>query len=84
MYSNFYSTKRYVDGCRWGGGIGGNLVIYDLTRTWIDQSGLMFIDNGDNVQISRGCIIFAHDFSYTVVARAYGIAPKATDNTYWK
>lgn len=59
-----------------GANIGDNLVIYNPRNVLIDQTSLMYIEIGNDVQITSGVIILAHDFSYSVVARAYRVAPR--------
>lgn len=47
--------------------IGKNLIIYAPQNTLIDMTSAKFISIGDNVQITDGCKILAHDYSYSVV-----------------
>lgn len=41
-------------------------MLYDPLNTLIDANSLRFIRIGNDVQISRGVIILAHDYSYSV------------------
>lgn len=59
-----------------GASIGENCVIYNPRNILIDQTSLTYIEIGNDVQITSGVIILAHDFSYSVVARTYGVAPR--------
>ena len=56
--------------------VGDNITIYDLVNTLIDASSLMSIELGNNVQITTGCIVLDHDYSYSVAVRVYKSMPR--------
>ena len=64
-----YLKKR----CRY---FGKDVVIYDPHKTFIDKDALQFIEIGNNVQITSGVIILAHDESYSVCGLKYGDLPR--------
>lgn len=51
-----------------GCNIGEDLIIYAPQNVLIDMTSAKFISIGNNVQITDGCKILAHDYSYSVVA----------------
>lgn len=77
LYPNKYSSEAYVNFLRRGGAkIGEDCVFYAPTKTLIDETSLMFIEMGDNVQVTSGVIILAHDYSYSVCGKNMGALPR--------
>lgn len=68
----FYSSNHYIkDLRRNGANIGDGCVFYKPNTILIDLTSLEFINIGNNVQITDGVKILAHDYSYSVVANLY-------------
>ncbi|MFI3326460.1 MAG: DapH/DapD/GlmU-related protein [Clostridia bacterium] len=76
------SEKRYEEFLRKNGmEIGENPRFYEPKTLHLDVSKSMYIKLGDNVQITRGVIILAHDWSYSVLNELYGELPKKQERT---
>lgn len=82
MYPHKYTGDAYIEFCRRGGAsIGDNVTVYNALNTIIDETSLHFISIGDNVQITAGVTILAHDYSYSVLGNVYGELPRQQRKT---
>lgn len=82
VYKERYSSETYIDFLRTGGAkIGSNVKILNPKNTIIDYNSRMFIEIGDNVLITSGCTILAHDFSYSVSKYAFSKLPQVKKRT---
>lgn len=69
----FYKSDDYIKELREAGAsIGKDVIIYNPKMTYLDIWSAKFIKIGNNVKITEGCKILAHDYSYSVVANVYG------------
>ena len=89
VYGHKSSSKDYIDYLKRGAVIGNGCVIYDPVHTHIDEASLEFIEIGNEVQITRGCTILAHDYSYSVchcigeLPRVQGVT-RIGSNVFWE
>lgn len=82
IYKERYSSETFVEFLKSGGAkIGNNVIILDPRKTVIDYGNRMLIEIGDNVLVTAGCTILAHDYSYSVSRYAYGKMPQVTKRT---
>lgn len=82
VYPHTYSGEAYIKYLRGGGAeIGKNVTIYNAKNTTIDETALPFIHIGDNVQITAGVTVLAHDYSYSVLGNVYGELPRIQRRT---
>lgn len=73
IYPHAYSSYALVNYLRAKGGvIGENVVFYKSYKARIDINNARFLKMGDNCLVTEGVVILAHDYSYSVVANAYG------------
>lgn len=70
--SESYIKFLKKNGCR----IGKNVHFHDPKTTFVDPNRLNFIEIGDNVSITRGVTILAHDYSYKVFRNVYHDMPQ--------
>lgn len=67
-----YSSEAFISYLRkCGATIGNDVKFYNPPSNTIDDANAMFIEIGDNVQITNGVKILAHDYSFSVIANAY-------------
>ena len=52
--------------------VGNGLVFYDPPSTVVDLTNPLLLTFGDNVRITHGVVILTHDYSWSVLAGAYG------------
>lgn len=57
---------------RGGGRIGQNVKFFDVQTCFIDPTRPWLLRIGDNVSITRGCVILTHDYSKIVLKNLYG------------
>lgn len=82
VYPHTYSGEAYIKYLRAGGAeIGKNVTIYNAQNTIIDETALPFIHIGDNVQITAGVTVLAHDYSYSMLGNVYGELPRIQRRT---
>lgn len=72
IFPNTNSSKDYINylkkrGCK----IGKDTYFFDPRSTLIDDSRPEFIEIGERCKITKGVIILAHDYSYSVVREIY-------------
>lgn len=76
IYPNTYSSEAYVAYLKKCGiRIGDGTWFVKPKNTSVDVQNAMFVEVGDNVCITEGVTILAHDWSYSVIARLYNDAP---------
>lgn len=76
FYPNTYSSAAYVAYLRKNGiSIGDGTWFVRPKNTSVDIQNANFVEIGENVCITDGVTILAHDWSYSVLARFYGNAP---------
>lgn len=76
LYPHTYSSAAYVNYLRNAGvKIGEGTWFVRPKNTSVDVQNAMFLEIGDNVCITDGVTILAHDWSYSVIARVYNDAP---------
>lgn len=73
VFPNTYSSEAYINhlkaiGCK----IGKGTIIWSPNNTYIDETRPFLIEIGDYCKISRGVTILAHDYSRSVVRKAFG------------
>ena len=67
-----YSSNSYINDLRKNGTIiGKNCYFYNPKSIYIDLMSLKFINIGNNVQLTEGVKILAHDYSYSVLVNKY-------------
>lgn len=67
-----YSSEAFISYLRsCGVKIGKDVRFYNPPSNTVDDVNGMFIEIGDNVQITNGVKILAHDYSFSVIANAY-------------
>lgn len=67
------TSAEYIEELKRGGGeIGKDTYFYVPDSCCIDASKGKYIKIGDNYQITRGVIILAHDYSYSILNDVYG------------
>ena len=67
-----YSSEAYIKYLRdCGVKIGKDVRFYNAPSNTVDNDNGMFIEIGDNVQITKNVKILAHDYSFSVIANAY-------------
>lgn len=82
FYPNNYDSQTYINYIRKHGGvIGDECVFYDPINIKIDTTSCMFLEMGNNVQITSGCRIILHDYSYSVLGNAFHDLPRAQRKT---
>lgn len=73
IFPNTYSMEAYIDYLRKNKVVlGGNCVIYSPNHTQIDVRKPYLIKIGDNVKITSGVTILAHDYSVSVHRIKFG------------
>lgn len=76
LYPNTYSSSAYIKYLKSKGAkIGEGTLFISPKETIVDDQKLKFIEVGNECCIARGVIILAHDWSYSVIAKAYKDAP---------
>lgn len=76
FYPNTYCSDAYVAYLRKNGiSIGEGTWFVRPKNTSVDVQNANFVEIGENVCITDGVTILAHDWSYSVLARFYGDAP---------
>lgn len=76
LFPNTYSSDAYVKYLRRSGvSIGDGTWFVRPKNTIVDVQKADFVEIGDNVCITDGVTILAHDWSYSVIARCYDDAP---------
>ena len=76
LYPHTYSSDAYISFLRKNGvRIGNGTWFVKPKSTCVDVQNAIFIEIGDNVCITDGVTILAHDWSYSVIARKYNDAP---------
>lgn len=72
IYPHQYSSDAYIKYLRnCGAKIGKDVKFYNPPSNMVDDVNAMFIEIGDNVQITRDVKILAHDYSFSVIANAF-------------
>lgn len=72
-----YSSETYISFLKSNGAkIGDNTFIYDPSTTLVDTSAPDFLEIGKYVQITSGCKILCHDYSYSVFFNVYHDLPR--------
>lgn len=64
-----------------GGSVGEGTYFYVPSSNFVDMGKAMYIEIGKNCKITRGVIILAHDYSYSVCNDVYGTLPQNTTMT---
>ena len=73
LYGSRYSSSSLCAALRKAGAhIGEGVVFYDAPSVAIDMTNPSLITMGKNVRITHGVVILTHDFSWSVLAGAYG------------
>ena len=73
MYGASHSSKSLCTTLRKAGAhIGDGVVFYDPPSNAIDMTNPTLLTLGDNVRITHGVVILTHDYSWSVLAGAYG------------
>lgn len=68
------SSKRYISHLKkLGARIGHNVTILGPSRSLIDEGRASWITIGDNVILSAGCSIMAHDYSWSVLRKSHDV-----------
>ncbi len=76
LYPNTYSSEAYVEYLRkCGVSVGKGTWFVKPKNTSVDVQNADFVEIGENVCITDGVTILAHDWSYSVIARAFHDAP---------
>lgn len=76
LFPNTCSSDAYVEYLRKSGvSVGNGTWFVKPKNTSVDVQNADFVEIGDNVCITDGVTILAHDWSYSVIARCYGDAP---------
>ena len=76
LYPHTYSSAAYVAYLKeCGVSIGKGTWFVKPKNTSVDVQNADFIEIGENVCITDGVTILAHDWSYSVIARAFNDAP---------
>ena len=66
-------SKEYIAHLKQvGARIGENVVIFNSRDTLIDERAPYMITIGNNVQITRGVVILAHDYGWSTLKAVYG------------
>lgn len=66
-------SKSYISYLRKHGvTVGDNVTFYEPSTNYIDTQKGFIIDIGNNVEITRGVVIIAHDYSWSVFKQLYG------------
>ena len=83
MYPHTYSSEAYVKYLKAQGvKIGSNCMFYSPTRTHVDTTRPFLIEIGNDVSITEGVTILAHDYSYSVLNKPYGVMPNPCYETH--
>ncbi|WP_022776095.1 acyltransferase [Butyrivibrio sp. AE2015] len=73
LYKERYDSKSYVNYLKKRGArIGEGTTIFSPRTTIIDEQQLWMLDIGKYVQITAGCVLLTHDFSWSVLKGRYG------------
>ncbi|MFS0596012.1 acyltransferase [Peribacillus frigoritolerans] len=73
VFPNSYSSESYIKHLRSIGMIiGNNTIIYSPNHTFIDEQRPFLITIGENCKITRGVTILSHDYSRSVIRKAFG------------
>ena len=67
------NSKSYIKHLRKNGvSIGENVTFYEPYTNYIDTQKGFLVEIGNNVEITRGCIILTHDYSWSVLKQLQG------------
>lgn len=73
IYRHKNSSEDFLNYHRKNGAvIGKRTIVYDPTRTFIDETRPFLIEIGDDVQITRGVTILTHGYDWSVLKGCYG------------
>lgn len=76
LYPHTYSSDAYINYLRrCGVSIGEGTWFVKPKNTSVDVQNADFVEIGNNVCITAGVTILAHDWSYSVIARVFNDAP---------
>ena len=68
------SSNKYIEYLRkLGASIGENVTILAPRRAMIDERRASWISIGDNVILSAGCSIMAHDYSWSILHKSHDV-----------
>ena len=73
IYGSGRSSESLCTALRKAGAhIGTGVVFYDAPSATIDMTNPPLLTLGDNVRITHGVVVLTHDYSWSVLAGAYG------------
>lgn len=75
IFNKHKTSTEYIEELKCVGGgveVGKGTYFYVPDSCYIDVSKGKYIKIGDNCQITRGVIILAHDYSYSILNDVYG------------
>lgn len=79
---NSKTSDEFVAELKQGGvTIGEGTVFYAPNTCFVDKGKGIYISIGKNCKITRGVIVLAHDYSYSVLNDVYGMLPQSTAMT---